>query len=101
MRMIFGERAALDLVGRDYFVSSVASTEQRGSENIIRGEASATVRIYRRHAITVKYVVSHREANYPDLGDRHQNLGTVWLFYTLLGNTRFGAVEWRAAGGTR
>jgi hypothetical protein len=101
MRMIFGERAALDLVGRDYFVSSVASTEQRGSENIIRGEASATVRIYRRHAITVKYIVSHREANYPDLGDRHQNLGTVWLFYTLLGNTRFGAVEWRAAGGTQ
>ena len=101
MRMIFGERAALDLVGRDYFVSSLASTEQRGSENILRGEASATLRIYRRHAITVKYIVSHREANYPDLGDRHQNLGTVWLFYTLLGDTRFGAVEWRSDPGAR
>jgi len=96
LRMIFGERAALDLAGRDYFVSRVASTESRGSENILRGEASATVRLWRRHALTVKYVVSHRDASYPDLGDRNQTLGTVWLFYTLLGNTRFGATEWRS-----
>jgi hypothetical protein len=101
LRMIFGERAAVDLAGRDYFVSRVASTESRGSENILRGEASVTMRIWRRHALTVKYVVSHREASYPDLGDRNQTLGTVWLFYTLLGNTRFGATEWRsdATGG--
>jgi hypothetical protein len=96
LRMIFGERAALDLTGRDYFVSRVASTESRGSENILRGEASATVRIWGRHALTVKYVVSHREASYPDLGDRNQTLGTVWLFYTLLGSSRFGAVDWRS-----
>ena len=95
LRMILGETAAFDLTGRDYYVSRVAATEHRGSENILRGEASATLRIYRRHAITVKYVVSHREANYPDLGERHQTLGTVWLFYTLLGDTHFGAVEWR------
>ena len=43
-----------------------------------------------------EYIASHREANYPDLGQRHQTLGTVWLFYTLLGDTRFGAVEWRS-----
>lgn len=96
LKMIFGERAALDLVGREYFVSRVASTENRGSENILRGEASATVRIWRRHALTLKYVVSHREASYPDLGDRSQTLGTVWLFYTLLGDTHFGATEWRS-----
>jgi hypothetical protein len=94
--MIFGERAAVDLVGRDYYVSRVASTESRGSENIVRGEAAVTVRIWRRHALTVKYAVSHRQATYPDLGDRSQTLGTVWLFYTLLGNTRFGAVDWRS-----
>jgi len=97
LRMIFGERVALDLAGRGYFVSSVASTEQRGSEHILRGEAAATVRVIDRHAITVKYIASHREADYPDLGQRHQTLGTVWLFYTLLGDTRFGAVEWRSS----
>jgi Domain of unknown function (DUF3943) len=99
LKMIFGQRVALDLVGRDYFVSRVASTEARGSENILRGEAAATMRIYGRHALSVKYVVSHREASYPDLGERHQTLGTVWLFYTLLGNTRFGTVEWRSDAG--
>ena len=99
LKMIFGERAALDLVGRDYYVSSVASTENRGSENILRGEAGVTVRIWRRHALTVKYVVSQRDASYPDLADRHQTLGTVWLFYTLLGDTRFGAVDWRSQAG--
>jgi len=97
LRMIFGERVALDLAGRGYFVSSVASTEQRGSEHILRGEAAATVRVVGRHALTAKYIASHREANYPDLGQRHQTLGTVWLFYTLLGDTRFGAVEWRSS----
>jgi hypothetical protein len=58
LRMILGERAALDLVGRDYFVSSVASTEQRGSENVLRGEAAATVRLVGRNAITVKYIAA-------------------------------------------
>ena len=98
MKTIFGERAELALVGREYYVSRVASTESRGFENILRGEASATVRIWRRHALTVKYVVSNRQASYPDLGDRNQTLGTVWLFYTLLGSTRLGAVEWRDEG---
>jgi len=100
-KLILGDRAAFDLAGRDYFVSSVASPEQRGSENILRGEASFTLRIFNRNAITVRYVVSHREANYPDLGERHQTLGTVWLMYTLLGNERFGAVDWRASAGSQ
>jgi len=100
-RLILGDRAALDLIGRDYFVTSAASPEPRGSENIIRGEASVTVRIFNRNAITLRYVISHREASYPDLGDRHQTLGTVWLMYTLLGNERFGAVDWRTSPGSQ
>ena len=51
--------------------------------------------VHRRHAITLRYIATHREAHYPDLGKRHQTLGTVSLFYTLLGDTRFGAVDWR------
>jgi hypothetical protein len=33
----------------------------------------------------------------PDGGDRHQLVPTVALSYNFLGNTRFGAVEWRLA----
>jgi hypothetical protein len=81
--------------GRDYYVSRVASTESRGRENIARAEVSFTWRLYRRHAITLKFVASFRDARYPDLGDRSQDLGTVSVLYTPLGDTRFGAVEWR------
>ena len=29
------------------------------------------------------------------LGERTQTRGTIGLYYTLLGNDRFGAVDWR------
>ncbi len=97
LRLILGDRAMLDLTGQEYYVSGVGSTENRGSENIARGTASFTVRVYGRHAIGIKYVASHRDAHYPDIPDRHQTIGTVSVAYTFLGDTKFGAVEWRAA----
>jgi hypothetical protein len=69
----------------------------RGSENIARGTASLTLRMYDRHAIGIKYVASQRDAHYPDIQDRHQTIGTVSVAYTFLGDTEFGAVEWRDA----
>lgn len=54
-------------------------------------------RLHKRHAVGVKYVWSHRDANYPGVGDRTQTLGTVGIYYTLLGADGFGAVEWREA----
>jgi uncharacterized protein DUF3943 len=95
MKLIFGTRTSFELTGREYYVSSVASPEARGFENIIRGDATLTVRLVGRHAIAFKYVASHREAHYPDLGDRHQTMGTAGVYYTWLGDTRLGAVEWR------
>ena len=97
LKLIFGRRASLDVTGREYYVSRVASTESRGWENIVRVDTTLTVRIYGRHAIALRYVASHRRASYPDLGNRNQTIGTIGLFYTLLGDTRFGAVEWRDA----
>ena len=95
LRLLLGGRASIDVAGRDYFVSRVASADQRGSENIARVDASVTLRLLHRHAVTVKYVGSFRNARYPDLGARRQSRGTVSLFYTILGDTRFGAVDWR------
>ena len=96
-RMTFGDRAQVDLTGREYYVSGVASTERRGSENIIRGDATFTLRVYDRNAIAIRYISSHRHALYPDLTDTHQSVGTVAVFYTLLGDTGLGAVDWRKA----
>ena len=95
LRLILGDRAMLNVTAQEYFVSGLGSTEHRGSETIARGTASFTVRVYDRHAIALKYVASSRDAQYPDLADRHQTIGTATIAYTFLGSTGFGAVEWR------
>ena len=96
-RLTVGDRAQFDLTGREYYVSGVGSTESRGSENILRGDATFTLRVYDRNAIAIRYTTSHRHAIYPDLPDTHQRVGTIALFYTLLGDTGLGAVDWRKA----
>ncbi|WP_372521662.1 DUF3943 domain-containing protein [Sulfuricaulis sp.] len=99
LRLMFGDAANLDLTARSYYVSSVASTEDRGSERIFRGDAAFTVRVHGPHAVTLKYNTSQRNAHYPDIADTHQTVTTLSLLYTYsFGETRFGALEWRAAG---
>jgi uncharacterized protein DUF3943 len=97
LRAIFGDRASLDLTAREYFVSRVASDSfgQGGHDNIVRGDASFTVRVHKQHAVAVKYLWNRRDANYPMLGDRTQTRATLGIFYTLLGHDRFGSVDWR------
>lgn len=100
-RLIFGDRATFDLELRDYYVSGQAASENDGSENIIRGVATLTVRVYNLHGITLRYTVSQRDAHYANLEDTRQTVGAVSIGYTYLGQTRFGAVDWRSksAGG--
>jgi TolB-like protein len=96
LRLILGDRVTLDVTGREFYVSGVGSTESRGSETIFRADASLTLRIYDRHAIALGYVTSSRNAHYPDLPDTHQSVGTVGVYYTLLGDTKFGLRDWRS-----
>jgi hypothetical protein len=100
LRLIVGERAMLEATGRQYFVAGTGSgagvsTDVFGRENISRGNVGVTVRVYGPHAIGLQYIVSSRDARFPDRRDRHQSVETVSLSYNFLGHTRFGAVEWR------
>jgi hypothetical protein len=95
LRLIFGQAAALDLTGREYYVTGTGSDNANGSEHVFRGNASFTVRVYGRHGIGIQYVESHRDGYYADLPDRHQTVGTVSVAYNFLGDINFGAVEWR------
>jgi len=95
LRLIFGERASLDITAREYFVSRVAASARGGHENIARADVAFTMRIYKQHALAVKYLWNRRDATYPDLGDRTQTRATLGIYYALLGHDRFGAVEWR------
>jgi len=95
LRLIFGDRASLDLTARDFFISNVAGAGTGGHDNIARADLSLTVRVLREHAIAVKYLWSRREATYPNLNDLGQTQGTLGLYYVYLGDKRFGAVDWR------
>jgi hypothetical protein len=92
-RLIFGKVASLDLSGRGYQITRTASADNRGWENVVRGDAAVTVRLFGPHALTVKYLVTRRDAHYPDLGFREQRRGTIGVFYSLVGNRRLGAVD--------
>jgi hypothetical protein len=95
LRFIYANRASLDLTAREYFVTRVLSAERAGRDNIARGEATLTWRVSGNHGIALKYLLSRRDASYPDLGDRTQTRGTVGLYYTLLGHEQLGAVGWK------
>ena len=93
VRLIFGTRAAIDATAREYYVSRLAAAARGGHENIVRVDAALTVRVYKRHAISIKYLGNRRDANYPDTGQITQRRETIGVFYTLLGHDRFGRVE--------
>ena len=95
LRMIFGNRASLDAIVREYYVKDVEGADKSGHDNIIRTEVAVTVRVYRQHAVAIKYLLSRRDTFSAGLGDRSQEKGAIGLFYTFLGNDGFGAVEWR------
>ncbi len=92
LRLIFGERAMLDLTAREYYISGTGSDDHRGTETIFRGNGGITVRVYGRNALGIQYVASHRDSHYNALPSRHQTVGTISLTYTYLSDTHFGAI---------
>ena len=95
VRLILGDRVSLDTTFREYYISRVAATESTGSENISRADTALTFRVYNLHGITLRYSEANRNGRYATLPASHQTLGTFSIGYTLIGQTRFGAVDWR------
>jgi hypothetical protein len=97
IRLILGNRAMFDSTGRAYYLTGVGGDDPGGREKIYRLNAGFQVRIVGPHALGINYVASMRDARYPVRAPSHQTTGTVNFVYTFLGDTRFGAVEWRGA----
>jgi hypothetical protein len=96
LRVIFGDRYSLDLTGREYFVSRLGGVANTGgSDNIVRLDAALSYRISGKHAVSLRYLLSRRDASFSNAGDITQQRGTIGIYYTLLGHDRFGAVDWR------
>jgi hypothetical protein len=94
LRFIAGDRAMVDMAGREYYVSGVGSDDVHGSETIFRGNLGFNVRLVGGHAIGVRFVQSSRDARYGKLPDKRFSEGTVTLAYSFLGAQQFGAVKW-------
>lgn len=97
LRLIFGDRAMLDLTGRAYYLSGVGGDDPGGNEAIGRLNMGLTVRLFGPHAIGIQYLADIRDAHYPDRDATDQASGTISIVYTFLSDTKFGAVEWRSA----
>jgi hypothetical protein len=95
LRLIDGDRTALDMTAREYFVTRASSNGPGGHDNIARAEISLTHRLHNLHTITVASLWNRRKASCPGVEDARQTRGTVGIFYTLLGQDRFGTVDWR------
>jgi hypothetical protein len=90
LRLIHGENAALDLVGREYYVTRVGGPSRGGYDNIARLEATLSYVVKKHHAVSLRYLFNSRDASFPG-GNLSQHRGTVGLFYTWLGHDLFGA----------
>jgi hypothetical protein len=96
-RLIWGDRLSIDSTLRNYYVSRYGGTDNgTGTENILRADLSLTLRVYNLHGITVRYTESRREAHYEGIPETNQSVGAISIVYSLLGQTRFGAVDWRS-----
>ena len=92
LRAVYRDRLALDVTGREYYVSRLGNVGG-GHENIARIDAALTWRFHKRHGISIKYLGNRRDAAYPGF-DVTQRRQTVGLFYTFLGHDRFGVYDW-------
>jgi hypothetical protein len=97
LRLLFGNRVSLEMIGRGYYVIGTDSTNA-GSERIIRATTNLNFRIYGRHGIGLQFIESVRDARYGARANQYQSDGTLSLVYTFLGDSHFGAVEWRDPG---
>ncbi len=95
LRLILGDVAMLDTTARGYYISSLGGSIPKGTEAISHLEAGLFFRIYGRHALGIQYTTLYRDGRYSGRADVHETQGTLTLVYTLLGDTHFGAVEWR------
>ncbi|MFS2079520.1 DUF3943 domain-containing protein [Telluria sp. Tellsp131] len=94
LRVIGGEKVALDLTAREFFNGKLTSPETSGTDRVFRGDATLTYRLTGRHAVSLKYITSRRTFAFANVPERQQRRDTIGLYYTWQPFRGFGAVEW-------
>jgi len=97
LRLTAGSRAAFDISGRGFLVSDIGGYETPTDDLVLRAEASLGLRLFSRHAVSLRYVFNRRDASVTLLAREavgRQQRETFGIFYTLLGPQGFGATRW-------
>ena len=92
-KLIGGDRLALEVSGREYYVTDVGGFRTRGHDRVRRGDASLSLRLFGRHAISVTYRAARRTAFVTGIPTVTQRSDTVGVFYNILGSGGFGAIR--------
>jgi len=95
LRAIYSDVAMIEATARDYYVRGTGVDNRYATENNARLEASFSVRIVGPLAIGVRYAVSELETQYKTITTANQMRGTLGFTVSFLGDSSFGAVEWR------
>lgn len=93
LRLVGGDRAALDLTAREYFVSGLGGFGTGQRDLIFVGDAWLAVRVFGRHGLALTYQRAGRSSEYLELPDETRARSTVGVFYTFLGSGGFGAIR--------
>ena len=95
LRLLIGDLAMIEATGREYYISNTAASSPGGRETIGHLDTGLTVRLRGRHAVGIRYLLSDRVGDYAGMPAQRQKMEEFALVYSILSDTRFGAVEWR------
>ena len=97
LRAIFGNVAMLDVTAREYFIRGTGVDNRYALENNAHAETTFSVRLIGPLAIGIRYSLSEQNAEYKTFSQASQTRGILGFTVSFLGNSGFGAVEWRNA----
>lgn len=89
LRLLWDDVAMLEVAAHGYRITGErGSPGTEGSEDILRAQVSLVFRVTGRHGVGVQFVESSRDPRFS-----RQSVGALGVFYTFLGDERFGAVR--------
>jgi hypothetical protein len=97
IRTIFGNTAMFDVTGREYFIRGTGVDRRYALANNAHIEATFSVRVIGPLAVGVHYSLSEIDARYRTFSNNSVLRGLAGITISFLGDSSFGAVEWRNA----
>jgi hypothetical protein len=94
VRAMYDDVAMLDVTAQEYFLANnLDSTRATESENVVRVQATLTVRVVGCHAVSLGFTHARRDASFDGFLDGPQDVSSISLFYTHLSDKHFGVVR--------